>query len=74
LTTSDCLYVNMSESATVVKNIIGDVRGSEGSSREYKREKSKAIVHYRLTNLHSTVQAGIYNALMNTRTITSRNS
>lgn len=43
MTTSDCLYVNMSESATVVKNIVGDVRGSEGSSREYKGEKSKAL-------------------------------
>lgn len=41
--TSDCLYGDPSNSATVIKNIVGDVRGCEGSDGEDKREQSKAL-------------------------------
>lgn len=43
LTIGDCLDGDGSNSATVVKNIVGNVRGCEGSSREHKREKSNAL-------------------------------
>lgn len=43
MTTGDCLYGDVSNSATVIENIVGDVGGCEGSSREHKREKSKAV-------------------------------
>lgn len=43
LTIGDCLDGDGSNSATVIKNIVGNVRGCEGSSREHKREKSNAL-------------------------------
>lgn len=43
MTIGDYLDGDGSNSATVVKNIVGNVRGCEGSSREHKREKSNAL-------------------------------